>query len=100
MPATSLVLTHHEMQVAQEHGNVRPLCRSIPEFCKWYGAWWLLAADGWLRITDSHLASRLDRIQMRLGIAEERRICCHERHQGGEPLSGTDQPGEETWPAW
>ena len=100
MPATSLVITHHEMQVAQERGTVRPLCRSIPEFCKWYGTWWLLAADGWLRITDSHLASRLDRIQMRLDIAEERRVCCRAQRAPGEPGSSANQSGEETWPAW
>jgi hypothetical protein len=75
MPATSLLISHREMQAAQEHGKVRPLCQAIPEFCKWYGTWWLLSADGWLRITDAHLAGRLDRIQMRLDIAEEEQTC-------------------------
>ena len=75
MPATSLLISHHEMQVNQEAGRVRPLCAAIPEFCRWYGAWWLLSADGWLRITDAHLAGRLDRIRNRLDTAEETGTC-------------------------
>jgi len=93
MPATSLLISHHEMRRAQEKGDVRQLCHDIPEFCKWYGAWWLLAAEGWLRITDAYIAGRLDRIKMRLDIAEEARACC-------PPEPSKHETPEEVWPAW
>lgn len=97
MPATSLLISHHEMRIAQDKGNVRQLCRDIPEIRKWYGAWWLLCGEGWLRITDSYLADRLNRIKMRLDTAEETRACRDRREDG--PLAG-EAPPEESWPAW
>lgn len=89
MPFASLLVSHHRMRAEQDRGRVRPLCRDIPEFCRWGGAWWILSADGWLRITDSHLASRLDRIAMRLDAAGEARAL---------PAGGGRE--EAAWPSW
>jgi hypothetical protein len=88
VPATSLLISHHEMQTEREHVRVRQLHRDIPELCNWYGAWWLLSADGWLRITDSHLASRLDRIQLRVDAAEEAAAITAARIQSSPGPSG------------
>lgn len=98
MPATSLLISHHQMRIAQDKGDVRQLCRDIPEIRKWYGAWWLLSGEGWLRITDSHLADRLNRIKMRLDTAEEARVG-HVRGEDSGPQAG-EAPPEEAWPAW
>lgn len=71
MPTLPLLMPGHRMRSEQEHGRVRPLCSSIPEICRYGGNWWLLADEGWLRINDSVLSARLDRIAMRLDVAEE-----------------------------
>lgn len=69
MPALSLLVPAQRMRAEQENGRVRPLCSHITEISRWGGAWWILSDQGWLRITDSHLASRLDQIAMRLDAA-------------------------------
>jgi len=77
MPATSLLITAQKMRREQEEGRVRYLHPEIHEFLRWCGVWWIQSADppGWLRVTDSWLASRLDRIKLRLDIAEDNRAC-------------------------
>jgi hypothetical protein len=71
MLATSLLLTAREMQIAESEGRVRPLSGDIDEIRRYYGYWWIMCPDGWLRITDAHLTQRLDRIRQRLDIAED-----------------------------
>lgn len=80
MPATSLLITSNRMRAEREHGRVRDLHPDIPEFCKYYGTWWIQSPDGWLRITDTHLSSRLDRIKTRLDIAEDNLACERAQH--------------------
>lgn len=77
MPATSLLITAQKMRREQEEGRVHDLHPEISEFRKWFGSWWVQSADpaGWLRVTDEYIASRLDRIKMRLDIAEDNRAC-------------------------
>lgn len=77
MPATSLLITAQQMLREQERGTVRDLHPDIPEFRKWYGAWWIQSPDpvGWLRVTDEFIAHRLDRIKIRLDTAEDNRAC-------------------------
>lgn len=71
MPTLPLLMPGNRMRAEQDHGRVRPLCRSIPEIIRYAGSWWLLSDEGWLRINDQFLAERLDRIAMRLDVAEE-----------------------------
>ncbi len=71
MPATSLIITHQEMGNARDAGRARPLSPAITEFIKYWGDWWVSSAEGWLRITDTHLASRLDIVRARLDTAGE-----------------------------
>ena len=85
MPATSLLITDREMQSALDQGRARPLCPDIPEIRRYYGAWWITCPQGWLRITDTHIADRLNRIRMRLDVAEESAACRRAMQQ--------DQPG-------
>jgi hypothetical protein len=75
MPATSLIITHREMQHARDAGRARPLTAAITEFASYWGDWWITSADGWLRITDTHLASRLSQIRARLDQADEDNAC-------------------------
>lgn len=77
MPATSLMITAQQMRREDEHGRVRRLHPDMPEIRKWGGAWWIASPDpvGWLRITDTHLSSRLDHIRRRLDIAEDDLAC-------------------------
>lgn len=91
MPATSLLITAQRMRQEQEHGRVRALHPDIPEFCRWFGTWWIQSPDpaGWLRVTDAHLASRLDRIKTRLDIAEDNLACekaIRENQEDNRPL--------------
>jgi hypothetical protein len=39
MPATSLLITHHETLRAQGSGRVGQLHPDIPETTKWFGSW-------------------------------------------------------------
>jgi len=77
MPATSLMITAHQMRREDELGHVRLLHPEMPEIRKLQGAWWIASPDpvGWLRITDQHIASRLDHIRRRLDIAEDNLAC-------------------------
>jgi hypothetical protein len=88
MPATSLLISHREMQAAITAGRTRPLCGCIPDFRKYHGNWWVISSDGWLRVTDSHLTHRLDKIRPRLDAAEEDYACY--RAMGGEPAAQTN----------
>lgn len=85
MPATSMLITNQQMHREREHGRVRDLHPDIPEFCKWYGSWWIQSPDGWLRITDTHLSSRLERVKRRLDIAEDDLACDRARYQDEQP---------------
>jgi hypothetical protein len=69
------MLSHHEMKKARDAGRARPLTQAIPEFVRYWGDWWVSSADGWLRITDTHLASRLDAVCQRLDIEAEEQAC-------------------------
>ena len=75
MPATSLMITHREMGNAREAGRARPLTPAITEFTRYWGDWWVSSAEGWLRITDTHLSSRLDIVCARLDAAGEEAAC-------------------------
>jgi len=75
MPATSLMITHREMGNARDAGRARPLSPAIGEFVKYWGDWWVSSAEGWLRITDTHLASRLEIVRVRLDAAAEEAAC-------------------------
>lgn len=75
MPATSLLISHHEMNTARDAGKARPLSQAITEFVRYWGDWWVSSADGWLRITDTHLASRLDIVRARLDATDEDADC-------------------------
>jgi hypothetical protein len=85
MPATSLMITHREMGNARDAGRARPLSPAITEFIKYWGDWWISSADGWLRITDTHLASRLDLVSARLDAAVEDAACRRSWEQAQEP---------------
>jgi len=82
MPATSLMISHQEMRDAQEAGRTRPLSPDITDFVKYRGDWWLRSPEGWLRITDSYLASRFDAVRARLDLAEDDAICLLAQEQG------------------
>jgi hypothetical protein len=75
MPATSLLISHREMQSARDAGRARPLTEAITEFVRYWGEWWVSSPDGWLRVTDAHLASRLDSARTRLDTAAEEEAC-------------------------
>ena len=75
MPATSLMITHNEMGNAFTAGRARTLCQAIPEFVRYWDDWWVSSPDGWLRITDTHLASRLNLVCARLDAAAEDDAC-------------------------
>lgn len=81
MPATSLLISHREMQTARNAGRTRPLTNDIPEFTRYWGEWWVSSADGWLRITDTHLASRLTIIRERLDAEQDEQACLHAQAQ-------------------
>ncbi len=87
MPATSLMITHREMGNAQDAGRARPLSPAITEFIKYWGDWWVSSAEGWLRITDTHLASRLDIVHIRLDTAGDDAAChrSQQAHESQEP---------------
>jgi hypothetical protein len=84
MPATSLLISHREMSSARQAGRVRPLSPAITEFARYGGEWWVSSADGWLRITDTHLAAKLDEIRARLDTDEEEQACLRSQ-QGMNP---------------
>jgi hypothetical protein len=84
MPATSLMISHREMGNARDAGRARPLSAAITEFVRYWGDWWVSSADGWLRITDSHLASRLDIVRARLDAAEEDDACLRAQQRSKE----------------
>jgi hypothetical protein len=65
MPATSILITHNEMRKHQEQETVRPLCRAIPDVVSWFGCWWMITPEGWLRIADTNVVRCLDRIRRR-----------------------------------
>jgi hypothetical protein len=75
MPATSLLISHREMQSARDAGRARPLTEAITEFVRYWGDWWVSCSDGWLRVTDAHVASRLDIARARLDAAEDDEAC-------------------------
>jgi hypothetical protein len=85
MPATSLMITHREMGTARDAGRARPLSPAITEFIKYWGDWWVSSAEGWLRITDTHLASRLDIVSARLDTAGEDPACHQQDKELEEP---------------
>ena len=89
MPATSLVITSQEMRAALITGRARPLSDAIPELVKHWGDWWVSSPDGWLKITDTHLASRFDQARTRMDIAEDDQQCLRAqqeaRHQEESP---------------
>jgi hypothetical protein len=98
MPATSLVISNREMTTAISAGRARPLSDDIPELVKHWGDWWVSSPDGWLKITDAHLASRLDQARTRIDIAEDEQKCLRAQQeaeqQGGsqwlqQPLGST-----------
>jgi hypothetical protein len=88
MPATSLMITHREMGNARDTGRARPLSPAITEFINYWGDWWISSADGWLRITDTHLASRLDLVSARLDAAGADAAC----HRSREPSQEPEEP--------
>jgi hypothetical protein len=77
MNPAALLISHNEMRVATEHGRSRPLCEDIPELRRYGGVWWISSPEGWLRITDIHLAAKFDSIATRLDIAGEDDACLH-----------------------
>jgi hypothetical protein len=81
VPATTLLISHREMQNARDAGRARPLTVAITEFVRYRGDWWVSSADGWLRITDTHLASRLDIVRNRLDVAEDEEACRRAQEQ-------------------
>lgn len=83
MTETSLLITHREMQLAASNGRGRPLCEDIPELRRYIGHWWIDSPDGWLRVTDTHLAREFDQIAIRLDIAREDQAC--EVSTSGDP---------------
>jgi hypothetical protein len=83
MPATSLLISLREMKTARDAGRAKPLTDAIPEFVRYWGDWWVSSADGWLRITDTHLASRLDIVRNRLDVAEDEEACRRAQEQCG-----------------
>jgi hypothetical protein len=88
MPATSLMITHREMGNARDAGKARPLSPAITEFVKYWGDWWVSSADGWLRITDTHLAGRLEIVRARLDTAAEEAAC----HRSRQALEDEEPP--------
>lgn len=86
MLTAALVIPHREMHVAAANGRVRQLTEEIPEFRRYQGCWWVVSPEGWLRITDTHLATCLDTIRTRIDIAEETAAC--ERAQRERSLRG------------
>jgi hypothetical protein len=99
MPATSLLVTNQQMRQEQEQGRVRVLHPDLPEFCRWYGAWWIRSPDpaGWLRVTDDHLRRLLDQIKTRLDIAEDNLACDRARRPVAPPTPPGTAP-EDHWP--
>lgn len=81
MPATSLLISHHEMNTARAAGRARPLSQAITEFVRYWGDWWVSSADGWLRVTDTHLASRLDIVRARLDATDDDAACRRSQEQ-------------------
>jgi hypothetical protein len=75
MTETSLIITHREMHLAVGNERARPLCDDIPELRRYLGHWWIDSPDGWLRVTDTHIARELDQIAIRLDIAREDNAC-------------------------
>jgi hypothetical protein len=90
MPATSLVITNQEMRAAIITGRARPLTDTIPELVKHWGDWWVSSPDGWLKITDTHLASRFDQARTRMDIAEDEDKCLRAQQEA-------KQQGESPW---
>jgi hypothetical protein len=84
MPATSLMISHREMTNARTAGRARPLSPVITEFTKYWGDWWVSSAEGWLRITDTHLASRLDLVRDRLDAVDEDAACLRSQEQASD----------------
>jgi hypothetical protein len=84
MPATSLMISHREMSNARTARRARPLSPAITEFTKYWGDWWVSSDDGWLRITDTHLASRLDIAHARLDAAAEEGACRRSQEQASD----------------
>lgn len=72
MPATSVLISNEEMHQHQVDGDARPLCPPIPDFCWWFGAWWMITPEGWLRVADTNFARGLDRIRRRFDNLQER----------------------------
>lgn len=72
---TPLVIRHQQMRTARSEGRARPLTSTITEITRYAGAWWTSSPDGWLRITDAHLAGQLDGIRARLDNEEEEKAC-------------------------
>jgi hypothetical protein len=85
MLATALVIPHDQMQAAASNGRVRQLTEEIPELRRYQGHWWVASPEGWLRITDSHLAACLDVIKTRLDIAEETAACERAQRDASRP---------------
>jgi hypothetical protein len=87
MLITALMIPHREMQVASSNGRVRQLTEQIPELRRYQGHWWVISREGWLRITDTHLAACLDTIKTRLDVAEET-VACERAQQAISRLRG------------
>lgn len=69
MHTPSLLISHNEMRGANDTGRARALCGTITELRRYAGHWWITSTEGWLRITDTHLAAELDKIATRLDTA-------------------------------
>jgi hypothetical protein len=89
MLAAALVISHREMRVAAAAGRARQLIDEIPEFRRYCGQWWVISPEGWLRITDTHLAGCLDTVKMRLDVAKEM-VSCERAEQRPSSCKGED----------
>jgi hypothetical protein len=61
--------SHAQMNDAARAGAAVPLGPGLPWVVRYLGAWWVEYEDGWLRVTDEHVAADLDGVAARLGEA-------------------------------
>ena len=73
-------VSHAQMAAAITAGQAHTLSRTITDFVKYRGSWWIFDRDGWIQIDDPALALDLD-AAARLMAAAEGSVC-----GGFEPL--------------
>jgi len=95
-PDTGGYLSQAAMDAALQHGDALPMSAAVTDFACYDGSWWTATDGGWLRVTGTAFAARIDACAAQLAEADTSAARClamrdsRRQHPGPDDVTSTD----------